>query len=238
MAQLIHWLTDYQTVVNSLSSIVGALSTLVISILTVFLWLENRALRKAGSEPKVVAHFEIHPNGSGAIDISLSNVGNGPAFDVNFYFNINPSDAKKYGIVVNHSESIPPMTLIHSGSKFTFLFGIGFNLLRPKDSKNDGDALDPLKPFSIKVEWRNLHGKKYTKNYPMDIMQFNGLPGIFEKPPLFKVVDSLDRIGNEIVGLRYKVNEITSIVDITTIAESAQRVTSANSPRHNESGER
>lgn len=233
MVEVIHWLTDHETAVTAFGSLVGAASTLAIAFLTVFLWLENRALRKAGSEPKVVAHFEVHPNGSGAINISLSNVGSGPALDVSFSFIANPDDFSKYEIILDHSESRPAMTLIPSGKNFSFLFAVGFRLVRPSGSK-DKNEMDPLKPFKIKVEWKNLHGKRYTQTYPMDIMQFNGLPGIFEKPPLLKAVDSLDAIGKQIGGLRYQVQELRSIVDTTTITESVQQKTVGNPTRRDD----
>ena len=221
------WLSDNTNVVSAIASLVGALSTLAIAVLTIFLWLENKALRKAGSEPKIVAHFEIHPNGSGAVDISLSNVGTGPALDVAFSFIADMGDFKKYGIKVNNSKSRSAITLIPKGDKITFFFSIGFKLVRPSGTK-DSDEIDPLKPFTINVKWKNLAGKSFSGNYLMDIRQFHDLPGIFEKPPLVKVVDSLNAIGKEIGGVRYQAQELRALIDTTTISESVRQKTVGN----------
>ncbi|MBF4296056.1 hypothetical protein EAY24_22610, partial [Vibrio anguillarum] len=50
---------------TDISTILSGLSTVAIAVLTVLLWKENRLLRKAGSEPKLVAYFEPHPDGTG-----------------------------------------------------------------------------------------------------------------------------------------------------------------------------
>lgn len=224
MIELVKWLSDHADATAAFGSIVGAASTLAIAALTVLLWLENRTLRKAGSEPRVVAHFEINPNGSGAVDISLSNVGTGPARDVSFSFIADSDDFNKYDIKIDHSKSRSAITLIPKGEKITFFFAIGFRLVRPTYSKKN-DKIDPLKPFTINVHWKNLNGKTYSEYCLMDIMQFDDLPGIFEKPPLLKIVDSLDSIDKEIGGLRYQAQELRSIIDTTTIKENIRQET-------------
>ena len=59
-------------------------------------------------------------------------------------------------------------------------------------------------------------------------MQFDDLPGIFEKPPLLKIVDSLDNIGQEIGGLRKQANDLRELVDTTVIRDSALQKTMGN----------
>jgi hypothetical protein len=231
MAEVVQWLTDHETAVAAFGSLIGAVSTLAIAFLTVFLWLENRALRKAGSEPKVVAHFEIHPNGSGALDIALSNVGTGPARDVQFSFKADEDDFSQYEINHDYSLERSDITLIPQGGKLSFLFAIGFRLYRPKGFKN-GDPLRPLKPFVINVRWRSLDRKKsYSEDYVMDISQFNGLSGMFEKPHLLKIADSLDRIDKQIGALKYEARELIAMVDTTTIREDVQHVIPGHPPR-------
>ncbi|MFN3834740.1 MAG: hypothetical protein ACK4NO_02445 [Glycocaulis sp.] len=83
------WLNDH-------AAILGALSTTVIAALTVFLLLENRALRKAGVQPKVVAYLAPHPDGTGAVYLVLANVGRGPAFGLSFSFKYDADDFKSH----------------------------------------------------------------------------------------------------------------------------------------------
>src|SRR5690554_1891453 len=125
IVEYMEWLVD-------LGTITSGFSTLVIAGLTFFLWRENRALRKAGSEPKMVAHFEIHPGGSGAIDISLSNVGTGPARDVSFNLKTN-DDFQNYSIDFNWLEKRSAITLIPQGHKLSFHFAMGFSLMTPNN---------------------------------------------------------------------------------------------------------
>ncbi|WP_417585692.1 hypothetical protein [Nitrincola sp.] len=227
MIEILEWLSDNGQTVVVLGSLISAISTLAIAVLTVFLWWENRALRKAGSEPNIVSHFEIHSGGSGAVDISLSNVGKGPAIDVSFTILADPDNFRKYDIKISHDKDRPAITLIPQSEKFTFHFAIGYHLVYPK-GRDAKEGIDPLNPFTINVKWKNALGKCYSKNYLMDIMQFDDLPGIFEKPPLLKIVDSLDNIGQEIGGLRKQANDLRELVDTTVIRDCALQKTMGN----------
>ena len=86
---------------SATGTMIGGLSTLVVAVLTIFLVRENRLLRKAGNSPRIVAHFEVHPDGNGGLNLALSNVGTGPALDVSFSFEYDDEDFKKPNILQN-----------------------------------------------------------------------------------------------------------------------------------------
>nr|MBF4344337.1 hypothetical protein [Vibrio anguillarum] len=109
-----------------ISTILSGLSTVAIAVLTVFLWRENRLLRKAGSEPKLVAYFEPHPDGTGGLNISVANVGTGPARDVYIQFKGEESDFTNYDLILDCTEKRGPLTLIPQGEKISVLFAIGY----------------------------------------------------------------------------------------------------------------
>lgn len=203
---------------KDLATVVSGFSTLAIAGLTVFLWRENRLLRKAGSEPRVVAHFDVHPDGTGAINMSLSNIGTGPALDVSFEIETNQEDFAQYSIQLDIARKRAPMTLIAQGEKVSFLFGISFNLFRPEKK----DEIKPLDPFTVVVRWQSINRKEqFCERYTLDISQYAGLPGMMSKPPLLKVVEELG-------GIKKQLSEITSwehsMVDLVDATKPDQTI--------------
>lgn len=140
---------------NELATILSGFSTVVISILTAFLWRENRLLRQAGSEPSLVAYFEPHPDGTGGLNISIANIGTGPARNVYFKFLDEQENFARYNLILDCDIKRGPITLIPQGEKISILFAIGFQLFKPKDS----DSNEPIPPFSIRLEWSSLDGR-------------------------------------------------------------------------------
>lgn len=198
LASLCHWLSDIENW-KDMATVLSGLSTLAIAFLTVLLWNENRLLRKAGSNPRVVAHFEIHPEGTGAINLALSNIGTGPALDISFEIEAEQGDFGKYSIQLDTACQRAPMTLIAQGEKVSFLFGISFNLFTTIAGEES-----PLKPFNVTVRWKSVGNKKLVcEKYTLDISQYVGLPGMLSKPPMLKLVDELQ-------GIKKQLAEITS----------------------------
>lgn len=178
--------------INSLNLIdaINAASTVVIALFTLFLWVENRKLRKAGSEPRIVAHFEVHPSGNGAVNLALSNIGTGPALDVSFQILLEASVYDERNLLVRRVEHRAPLTLISQGEKVSFGFGIGSDLFR------GGRALPP---FEVLVKWRPaVCGDQFESRYTLDISQFEGLPGLVEKPPICKISDQLEAVSQSL----------------------------------------
>src|SRR5690606_22909348 len=84
----------------AMGAMLSGLATAAVAVLTVLVVCENRKLRKAGNSPRVVAHFELHRDGTGGLNLALSNVGTGPAFDVSFEFEREPGDFENYEIIL------------------------------------------------------------------------------------------------------------------------------------------
>lgn len=178
--------------INSLNLVdaINAASTVVIALFTLFLWLENRKLRRAGSEPRIVAHFEIHPSGNGAVNLALSNIGTGPALDVSFQILLDASVYDERHLLVRRVEHRAPLTLISQGEKVSFGFGVGPDLFK------GGRALPP---FEVLVKWRPaLCGNQFESRCTLDISQFAGLPGLVEKPPVYKISDQLGSVSQSL----------------------------------------
>ena len=136
-----------------ISTILSGLSTVAIAILTVFLWRENRLLRKAGSEPRLVSYFEPHPDGTGGLNIAIANIGRGPARDVFIQFKGDESSFSNYDLILDCSNKRGPLTLIPQGDKISVLFAIGYQLFKPKNAEKK----EPLPPFTIVLKWTDLN---------------------------------------------------------------------------------
>lgn len=197
LESLCQWLGEISW--KDIATVLSGFSTLAIAFLTILLWNENRLLRKAGSSPRVVAHFEIHPEGTGGINLALSNIGTGPALDISFEIEAEQDNFSKYSIQLDTSRQRAPMILIAQGEKVSFLFGISFNLFKT----TAGEEI-PLKPFTVTVQWKSVGSKKLDcEKYTLDISQYAGLPGMLSKPPMLKLVDELQ-------GIKKQLAEITS----------------------------
>ncbi len=180
---------------SATGAVIGGLSTMVIALLTYVLIKENRLLRKAGNSPRVVAHFEFHPDGLGGLNLALSNVGTGPAFDVSFLFEKDDADFENYQILVDYTQERSAMTMIGQGEKISFLFAAGYQLFKPKDHS----ISERLKPFKVIVSWNaSDSSKRFLAMYQLDVSAYAGLPGLMNKSPLLKIVDELAEINTQL----------------------------------------
>lgn len=174
-----------------IGTVVGGFSTLIYTGFTYALLRENRTLRRAGSEPRLVAHFQFHPAGNGALQLAISNVGTGPALDVSYAFEYDPGDFENYELLFKFAEKRPAMTMIGQGEKFIFTFAVGFQLFRPKNP----NISERLKPFHVKVNWRSVADKKFqSEKFLLDVSAYGGLPGLVEKPQIVRIADELEAI--------------------------------------------
>ncbi|MEJ7866573.1 hypothetical protein BRN76_12445 [Xanthomonas oryzae pv. oryzae] len=210
---------------------VGGFSTMIYTGFTYALLRENRALRKAGRSPQVVAHFEQHPDGNGALQLAFSNVGTGPALDVCYSFEREAGDFENYHILFKHAEERPALTMIGQGEKFSFTFAIGFNLFNPKDA----NVSRRLRPFYVNVSWRAAGEKKLsTEKYLLDISAYAGLPGLIEKPSIAKIADALGDIKKHLATLAQTADARIRLIDATSIEENKRKVVPVQQPLSDE----
>lgn len=202
---------------DDIATILSGFSTLVIAILTVFLWRENRLLRKAGSDPHLVAYFEPHPDGTGGLNISIANVGTGAARNVYFQFLGGNTHFSRYNLILDCAKKRGPITLIPQGEKISILFAIGFQLFKPKDS----DSNEPMPPFSVRLEWTSLNGEnEKCEDYLLDVKPYADLPGLVNKPYLLKIVDSIDGVGESVGKLNQDVKDLSNLIEANTLENS------------------
>jgi len=108
-------------ILNDNAAAVTALATVAIAALTFKLAIENKKLRKAGSEPKIAAYLAPHPHGVGAVNFILANIGQGPALNVKFLLEYDEDDFTNHNVLIQNSPERSALTIIPQGEKITIL---------------------------------------------------------------------------------------------------------------------
>lgn len=225
-------LNDLITLANTQQGAVTALATVVIAIaaiattlLTFKLAKENRLLRKAGTEPQVVAYLTTNPRHSTVVDFVLANVGQGPACNVKFTFGAADGDFTTHNVQISNMADRKPIGILPQAEQISTFFGTGPDLFKTPR----------LKPFKVRVEYENINGKHRAGEYQLDVSQFDGLITL-GSPVEHEVAEALKKIEGHIKGLatgfkRLKVETITTSEVREEEEERAQRAQAARDAR-------
>lgn len=211
------------------ATVLSGFSTLVIAVLTLFLWQENRLLRKSGSEPRLIAYYEPHPDGTGGLNIAITNVGKGPAKDVYFQFEGDSENFAKYDLVLDCSHRRGPIATIPQDGKISIFFAVGYQLFSPK-SEEKSSTKKPIDPFHILIEWQSMGGRKnHADRFLLDVKPYANLPGFINKPHLLKLVDSVNAVGKQIGALKPEVGRLANLIEANTLDTAAAQKVKGNS---------
>jgi hypothetical protein len=113
---------------TALSTVVLTGTTMVYAWLTAILARENKLLRKAGTEPQVIAYLAPHPRLSGPLQFILANIGQGPAFNVRFRVIDGGDDFSKHDALM--PEPAVALTVIPQGERYETFFGMGPSMFK------------------------------------------------------------------------------------------------------------
>jgi hypothetical protein len=213
-------------VANRYAALISAISTAAIALLTAFLWFENRALRRAGSSPDIVAYLLPHPEGTGAVEFILANVGRGPAFDVAFRFDCDKDDFAEHNVLLENDKDRTPLSVLPQGEKVKSLFGISFELY----GKASDPDVGPLKRFTVDITYQDALGRSHRSRRAVDIKQFAGLKGILAKSSSAKSAETLDKIEKHLQAISRQAGRYVSLVDVTDIADQQRRKKKGDGP--------
>lgn len=175
---------------------------------------DNRKLRKAGTEPNVSAYLTLHPDGNGAINFVLINVGQGAARNISFNLDYDTVDFENHKVMLRNEVMRAPMSLLPSGEKISALFGIGHELA--------GSCADKkfLNPFTINITYEDIYGKRYTNRQILDVSQFRSLSGIFAKPAINEIAESLKKVESHLRSVVNRASYSVKIADKTSIEDT------------------
>ena len=146
---------------------------------------DNRALRKAGTEPEVVAYLDLDRTAPSLINLVLEYVGQGPACDVEFFVDAEPEDFSERGVRFVTARSNQSVGLLPQGQRIDRMLAPGWDLM---------SEVNPLPPFRVELSYANLRGTRIGPLVydDLDVSQFEG--ALAGKPPDERVADAVEKI--------------------------------------------
>jgi hypothetical protein len=207
------------TAITVIASAVVAIFAIISTVLTAVLAVENRRLRLAGSNPEVVVYLDPHPDGNGAVNFVLANIGQGPAMDVKIELNYDEEDFRAHDAHVFNEPNRAAFTVLPQGERRSFLFGIGYVLF----GNESGGSGRILKPFTVRTSYKNVFGKRRESNNHIDIKQFIGLAGMGSKPPAREIAEYMKEIASHLGKIAKQPSGAFPLVDTTHIDDVYKR---------------
>ena len=160
-----------------------AVAALVTTGLTFYLFRENRLLRRAGTEPEIVAYLTVDSRNNGAIDFVLANIGQGPARNVQFILCGENDNFERHDILLANQPDRRAVSVLPQGERLQSFFGMSHLLLKEPR----------LRPFNVCIEYENIRGEISKTVHALDISQFSGFSTL-GKPPEVKMANALEKI--------------------------------------------
>lgn len=195
--------------------LIGAASTAAIAVLTVFLWFENRTLRRAGSSPEVVAYLKPHTDGSGAIEFVMANVGKGPAFGIEYSLVCDESDFESHRVMIRNEPGRMPISVLPQDEVMKSLFGISFELFGDVGREDIG----PLQPFKVAISYKDIAGRRFQRERAFDVKQFEGLRGVLAKSNERRIASATEKIEKHLSVISQQSQRFAAFVDTTELRD-------------------
>ena len=198
------------------ATVVIAVSALASLGVTWRLSEDNRALRKAGTEPEVVAYLGLDPTAPSLINLVLENVGQGPACDVEFFVDAEPEDFSERGVRFVTARSRQRVGLLPQGQRIERMMAPGWDLMKEDN---------PLPPFRVELTYANLRGTRFGPlvSEHLDVSQFEG--ALADRPPDERVADAVEKIEKHLghFGSGFKRLRVETITTADRQKRDAQR---------------
>ena len=190
---------------------VVAVSTAAYALLTWRLVSETRRLREVQTEPKVSIRLELAERvGHGGLELVICNEGQGPAQNIRFNFQGDPTYFMEHG----HDQPIDKTPVIQNGlpylgpgQNFRFLLGWLF-----------GESFDRAmrEPWTFQIDYESLANKSWKDVYLLDFSQFAGLD-VGSGAPLVQIEKHLEVIQKDLHRFTTGFNKLRVLTE--TVAE-------------------
>ena len=230
LTEFINALDQNAAALTVFAALVTAAATFAIAALTFVLARENKKLSKAGTEPEIAAYLAPGPDGNGAVNFVLANIGQGPALNVKFSLECDEDDFSNHDVKIQNSPDRSAMTIIPQGEKISVLFGVSF-VLYGNDNPNSDQI---LKPFKVITNYEDLRGKRHVSVNEIDITQYSGLRGLMAKPANREIADNLKKIEQHLAKISRQVGPIISLIDASTLADTFKQKIAGSSIQTND----
>lgn len=191
MDRIVLYLDNHSTFFQLIITFVIGLTSIVSAVIAAMLFRENWIIRKAGTEPRLVAFLEPDSKQPSLVYLTIANVGRGSAVNVSYDIEIKPAEL----VDRNHSFPTPLRgreipALIQDGRWSTFI-GVGPQLLKSP----------PLKPFDVLLRYKNTMGKHRSETFKLDVAT---LAGEIHIPPMHdeQVLRNLESMAKSLERLK------------------------------------
>jgi hypothetical protein len=208
---MLEWLNTNQGAVTAGATGVIALASIVTAWITATLAKENRLLRKAGTEPEVVAYLMTNPRIPTVINLVFANIGQGPALNLEFKLRGDEADFTAHKIQLRNNPDRRPFGVFPQAERMPIFFGTGPDLLKEP----------PLKPFVVELTYADTRGRRRTTRFDLDIAQFKGILTI-GRPADHEIAEALKQIAERIREWSNGFNRLK--VEVITTNEAERRV--------------
>ncbi|MBI1206503.1 MAG: hypothetical protein GC191_04345 [Azospirillum sp.] len=146
-------------------SLFYAITTTKMAKETTALRKETAELRKIETTPHIVVYIIFEPHRVTAFDIIISNVGRGPAYDINFNILCDESILRSKNVMIVDVELFRHVDFLPQGEKLRMFFGSAIEMLeQPK-----------LEAFIIETSYRDKEGNKYEEKFNINISAFENV---------------------------------------------------------------
>jgi hypothetical protein len=197
------WAIVHKDHITLLAAAVSAFMALVVACLTAALANDNRRLRKAGTEPEVVAYLLPDQRHLNMLNLVVANVGRGPARNVVLEFIGDLDTLQKRGARLLTRSKLPILSVLPQDERFVQLFGNCLDLF-------DGDQAPP--DFTIKVSFQTSSGAPKSTTSRASISDFLGVSR--GHSPEHETAEALKQIAKTVEGWggfsRLKVETVTA----------------------------
>jgi hypothetical protein len=167
------WAIVHKDHITLLAASVSALMAVVVTRLTWTLATENRLLRKAGTEPEVVAYLLPNSRSINFLNLIVANVGRGPAFNVELEFVGDLNILQKKGIRFAAKSKFPILSVLPQDEKLVQFFGSYLDLC---------ENGQPQPEFTIRAAFRTSDGVFKSTESRVSISDFEGLTRVGNSP--------------------------------------------------------
>ncbi len=179
---ILDWIQQYNGAITAVTAVIVAWLTAVLAI-------ENRRLRRAGTEPDVVAYLLPDQRHLNLLHLVVANVGRGPARNVAIELDADPADFAAHGLKQATRTRRPLLSILPQDERVHQFFGSAFELL----------AEPPLQDFTIRVHFEDMAGKRRTTSSHASVKDFEGFTTA-GTPPEYVTAEALNKIADQVSG--------------------------------------
>lgn len=184
--EIMNWLNSNSGAVGALSAVVLTIITAVYVYLTGWLAKESQAMRLALLQPELAVYLSSAEGSPLFLLLRIENIGSGPAYRLRFstdrpFQTENGMDLRELGIFRKGLSFLAPKQriehfLISAIGKFEQLIKV---------------------PLKVAVEYRDVLGKNHTRDFVLDFGEFENITTL-GTPPLHEIATAAKKIQTDI----------------------------------------